>query len=157
VLRAFAARGYRAIAPSLAVIDPPWTLGALAAIAADLIGSIDAAPATVLGHSFGGALAIRMASDFPELASGLVLVNALGVSPGRRALVRTVVPGRHWRIGMQRSTAAALLGTVARGGGWGSLTGAARWVLSHSLEPEMGRRRLAGQAPARPRLAAPRV
>ena len=75
--------------------------------------------------------------DFPDLVSGLVLVNALGVSPGRRALIRTVVPGPHWRIGMQRSTAVALLSTVAREGGWGSLAGAARWVLSGSLEPEM--------------------
>src|SRR5437588_2603547 len=141
VLRALAGRGYRAIAPSLAVIDPPWTLAGLAEVAADLVGAVDAAPATILGHSFGGALAIRVAADFPDLASKLVLVNALGVSPGRRALVRTVVPGRHWRIGLQRSTAAALIGTVARGGGWGSLSGAARWVLSNSLEEEMERLR----------------
>src|SRR5205807_8157544 len=84
----------------------------------------------------------------PELASGLVLVNALGVSPGRRSLVRTVVPGRHWKIGMQRSTAAALFVSVARDGGWGSLAGAARWVLSQSLEEELEAIRQSGMPAA---------
>ncbi|MFN2545001.1 MAG: alpha/beta fold hydrolase [Actinomycetota bacterium] len=143
-LSALAGRGYRAIAPSLAVIDPPWTLPGLAEIAADLLSSVDAVPTAVVGHSFGGALAIHMAADFPELVSRLVLVNSLGVSPGRRALVRTVVPGRHWRVGMQRSTASALLLSATSGGGWTSLRGAARWVMSRSLEEEMARVRDAG-------------
>src|SRR6059058_1823469 len=64
VLRALAARGYRAIAPSLAVTDPPWTLEGLAETSADLLGSLDAVPATLVGHSFGGAVAIRTVSDF---------------------------------------------------------------------------------------------
>jgi pimeloyl-ACP methyl ester carboxylesterase len=137
VVRALAERGYRAIAPSLAVMRSPWSLDGLAEVAADLLMSLDAAPASLVGHSFGGVVALRAATDFPGLASGLVLVNSLGVSPGRRSLMRTVVPGRHWRVGMQRSTAAALLGSVTRDGGWSSLAGAARWVLSQSLEQEL--------------------
>jgi hypothetical protein len=38
---------------------------------------------------------------------------------------------------MQRSTARALLGSMASDRGFGSLAGAARWVLSSSLEGEL--------------------
>jgi len=137
VVSALAARGYRALAPSLAVMERPWSLDGLAGLAASVVTGTEAAPAAVVGHSFGGAVALRMTCDFPELVSSLVLVNTLGVSPGRRALVRAAFPGPHWRIGAQGATAAALLGSAIRQGGWGSLSGAARWVLSASLEEEM--------------------
>src|SRR5207245_10765982 len=81
ILRALEQRGYRGIAPSLAVMKPPWTLEALAEVAANILGSLDAVPAAFVGHSFGGALAIRTVADHPEAASSLVLVNSLGVSP----------------------------------------------------------------------------
>ena len=106
---------------SLSVIEPPWSLAGLVELSMNVLGSMDALPATFVGHSFGGAIALKLAADFPESVSRLLLVNALGVSPGRRALLRTVVPGAHWRIGMRRSTAAALLSSVA-GGGWSSLS-----------------------------------
>src|SRR5207302_2451581 len=108
-----------------------------------ILGSMDALPAAFVGHSFGGAIALQLAADFPESGQRLGLVNALGVSPGRGTLLRTVVPGAHWRIGMRRSTAAALLSSVA-GGGWSSLSASARWVLSSTLEPEMERIRGSG-------------
>jgi len=144
VLRAVARHGYRAVAPSLAVMEQPWSLSGLAAVSMDVLAATDLVPAAFVGHSFGGAIAVQLASDYPEVVSRLLLVNSLGVSPGRRALVRTVVPGRHWRIGMRRSTAAALLGSVTAANGWASLSGAARWVLSSTLEPEMERIRDAG-------------
>ncbi|HET6966113.1 MAG TPA: alpha/beta hydrolase [Acidimicrobiales bacterium] len=37
-------------------------------------------PALVVGHSFGGGVAIRLAHDRPELVRGLVLVNSIGGS-----------------------------------------------------------------------------
>ena len=144
VLRAVAARGYRAVAPSLSVMDPPWSLQGLAEVTSTVLSSMDALPATFVGHSFGGAISLQLAADLPELVTRLLLVNALGVSPGRRALVRTVVPGRHWRIGMRRATAAALISSVTSDNGWASLSGAARWVLSSTLEPEMERIHAAG-------------
>jgi pimeloyl-ACP methyl ester carboxylesterase len=138
VLRAVARRGYRAVAPSLSVVDPPWSLDGLVELSMIVLGSMDALPATFVGHSFGGAVALKLAADFPESVSRLLLVNSLGVSPGRRALMRTAVPGAHWRIGMRRSTATALFSSVF-GGGWSSLSASARWVLSSTLEPEMER------------------
>ena len=138
VLREVAGRGYRAVAPSLSVVEPPWSLDGLVELSMNVLGSMDELPATFVGHSFGGAIAVKLAADIPKSVSHLVLVNSLGVSPGRRALIRTVMPGPHWRIGMRRSTAAALLSSVA-GGGWSSLSGSARWVLSSTLEPEMER------------------
>ena len=148
VLTAVAGHGYRAMAPSLSVMEPPWSLQGLAEITSTVLAQMDALPATFVGHSFGGAVAIQLTVDFPELVERLVLVNSLGVSPGRAALVRTVVPGRHWRIGMRRDTAAALLGSATAGGGWSSLSGAARWVLSSTLEPELERIREAGMPSA---------
>src|SRR5438309_3215266 len=105
VVSELASRGHRALAPSLAVMDPPWSLTGLAEVVAGVLDSLDAIPAALVGHSFGGAVALRVASDFPQLASSLVLVNALGVSPGRRRLLRTVVPGSHWRVGGAPGTA----------------------------------------------------
>lgn len=37
-------------------------------------------PVTVIGHSFGGGVAIRVAHDFPGLVNRLVLVNSIGGS-----------------------------------------------------------------------------
>src|SRR5437763_8387267 len=81
VLRALAERGFRGVAPSLAVLPAPWTLTGLAEVTADVLTAADAVPATFVGHSFGGAVALRTAADFPDLATSLVLVNSLGVSP----------------------------------------------------------------------------
>jgi len=35
-------------------------------------------PAVVVGHSFGGGVAIKLAHDFPERVRSLVLVNSIG-------------------------------------------------------------------------------
>src|SRR2546423_1842064 len=58
VLLAVSRHGYRAIAPSLSVMEPPWSLEGLAEISSTVLSSIDALPATFVGHSFGGAVAI---------------------------------------------------------------------------------------------------
>jgi pimeloyl-ACP methyl ester carboxylesterase len=42
------------------------------------------APAPVVGHSLGGAVALRLAIRRPELVSGLVLAAGAGISSGRR-------------------------------------------------------------------------
>ena len=38
-----------------------------------------------MGHSLGGAIALRLAIRRPELVSGLVLAGAAGISSGTRA------------------------------------------------------------------------
>ena len=69
-----------------------------------------ATPATVVGHSFGGALALVLAARHPDAVRALMLVSSVGArreSPLERAVIRvvgTVRPGRlvapwHRRIG----------------------------------------------------------
>ncbi|EID13366.1 lysophospholipase [Mycolicibacterium phlei RIVM601174] len=51
----------------------PWTIDAnVAALAAVVDGE---GPVVVVGHSFGGALALRLAADRPDLVSRLVLLD----------------------------------------------------------------------------------
>lgn len=44
----------------------------------DLLQARGAVPATVVGHSYGGGVAILLAAQRPELVSGLVLVGSVG-------------------------------------------------------------------------------
>ncbi|OBC14901.1 alpha/beta hydrolase [Mycobacterium sp. 852013-50091_SCH5140682] len=57
----------------------PWTLAAnVEALAALLDG-----PTLVVGHSFGGAVALTLAATYPDLVSGLVLLDpAVGLDGG---------------------------------------------------------------------------
>ena len=136
-LRALADRGFRAIAPSLSVLEGPWTLNALGEAAAEIAMAIEATRPALVGHSFGGAVAVRLAFDQPELTDALVLVDSVGISPGLRGLARLAFPGSHWRVGLHPPTAAALLGSAVKGGGMSNLAASARWVLTRSLEEEL--------------------
>ena len=70
-----------------------------AASAAALIEALGAGPALVVGHSLGGAIALRLALDRPDLVAGVVGIGALtgpqapelaalGAGIGRRPLLR---------------------------------------------------------------------
>ncbi len=88
---------YRLYAPDLPAHGQtpprlPWTLREVAALLASWIRSLALPPATVIGHSMGGALAIMLAAAEPGLVNRLALVNAAGLpmqQPFLRALVRT--------------------------------------------------------------------
>jgi pimeloyl-ACP methyl ester carboxylesterase len=54
------------------------TMAANAAALADLLIERGAAPATVVGHSYGGGIAVLLAARRPDLVSGLVLVSSVG-------------------------------------------------------------------------------
>jgi pimeloyl-ACP methyl ester carboxylesterase len=54
----------------------PYSVEAFAESIADVIAAFRAAPATVVGHGLGAAVAITLASDHPELVRRLVLVGA---------------------------------------------------------------------------------
>jgi pimeloyl-ACP methyl ester carboxylesterase len=56
----------------------PVGLAANAEMLAALLVERGAAPATVVGHSYGGGIAILMAAHHPEVVSGLVLVGSVG-------------------------------------------------------------------------------
>ncbi|BDB40956.1 hypothetical protein Mkiyose1088_09410 [Mycobacterium kiyosense] len=58
----------------------PWSIDANVAALAALLDAEASAPVLVVGHSFGGALALHLAAARPELVSGLVLLDpAIGL------------------------------------------------------------------------------
>jgi lipase len=64
--------------------DAPWTIDANVEALAALVDSGGGAPVVVVGHSFGGAIALNLATARPDLIDGLVLLDpAIGL-PGDR-------------------------------------------------------------------------
>ena len=57
---------------------------------ADVLVERAAAPAVVVGHSYGGGIAILLAARHPELVAGLVLVGSVGRADSINALDRTL-------------------------------------------------------------------
>lgn len=97
-LAELALRGLRVFAPTMPGFGgtpslPPaeFSLEGYARWVAEFVTALDGpAPVTLIGHSFGGGIAIRTAHDFPGLANRLVLVNSIGGSAwsnGKGALV----------------------------------------------------------------------
>lgn len=130
---ALADHGYRVVAPSITVQDD-WSIARAAESAAEAMAGVDAAPAPVVGHSFGGAIGGRLALEHPDFVTGLVAVNSPLVSLGSVRMGRIVLPGRHYRIAGHGPAAAALLRTLATGGGFSSLMRSARWFLGRDQD-----------------------
>ncbi len=85
--------GVRLIAPSLPGFGGsdalPSSAMAMTDYAARIAGLLEVIgldrPAFVMGHSFGGGVALRLASDRPDLVRSLTLLNSVGGSPARPA------------------------------------------------------------------------
>lgn len=62
-------------------------------------------PVVLMGHSFGGGVAIQTAHDFPERVRGLVLINSIGGSAWRRSesAVRSMAQRPLWDWGLHFS------------------------------------------------------
>jgi pimeloyl-ACP methyl ester carboxylesterase len=100
-------RRYTVIAPDLlghGQSDKPradYTLGGFANGMRDLLTVLGIDKATVVGHSFGGGVAMQFAYQFPERTERLMLVASGGlgheVSPGIRAIS---TPGFHQVMGL---------------------------------------------------------
>jgi len=92
---------------------------------ADRIAGLLEEPAAVVGHSLGGAVALRLAIRRPELVRALVLAGAAGISSGtRRARYGLTVtgllkPGRKIAPHRRRVARSALLKTLVFGR-WGA-------------------------------------
>lgn len=81
------AAGMRVVAPALpgfggsdSLPEGQSTITGLAGWTADLSDALRIGPAVVVGHSFGGAVAIALAHGHPRRVRALVLVNSIGAS-----------------------------------------------------------------------------
>ena len=63
----------------------PWGVGDYARFVDALMTALGIVSAPVVGHSFGGRIAIHLAVDFPERATKLVLVDCAGIRRTRTA------------------------------------------------------------------------
>lgn len=100
------AAGLHAIAPTLpgfGASDPMPLRTGLREYANRVAGALEEAgldrPAFVVGHSFGGGVALQLAHDRPDLVRSLTLVNSVGGAPGagNRLSHRSYV---RWAVGM---------------------------------------------------------
>ena len=84
---ALAASGFYVIAldlPPFGFSDRPGTRGDQAARINDVLGALKAAPAIIVGHSFGAGAATELVMRYPDRARALVLVDAaLGLTAPR--------------------------------------------------------------------------
>jgi lipase len=72
--------GFSVLAPDLlghgrSSWEAPWTLDANVAALADLLAGETTRPVVVVGHSFGGAVALKLAVARPDLVASLVLLD----------------------------------------------------------------------------------
>jgi pyruvate dehydrogenase E2 component (dihydrolipoamide acetyltransferase) len=74
-----------------------YSLAALASAVGEAIAGAGLAPAVLIGHSLGGAVAVQIALDRPKLVQGLVLIDSAGLGPDVSPLLLDrieAVPGR---------------------------------------------------------------
>ncbi|MDZ7677671.1 MAG: alpha/beta hydrolase [Acidimicrobiales bacterium] len=72
----------------------PWGATRYADLVAEMLREQDTGPVLVLGHSFGGRVAVHLAADHPDLVSGAVLVGTplwRSTSPSKGPLAYRVV------------------------------------------------------------------
>ncbi|MEA3218354.1 MAG: hypothetical protein QOJ19_4510, partial [Acidimicrobiia bacterium] len=92
-LRRLTAQGHRVYAPALpgfgGTADVPWrhcSVQGYAAWVEDFLDAVGVAePILVVGHSFGGGIAIKLADQFPDRVRYLVLLNSVGGGAGTSA------------------------------------------------------------------------
>lgn len=71
-----------------------YSLGGFATLLRDLLFTLGLGPATFVGHSFGGGIALQVAHQFPELSQRLVLVASGGLGTDAHPLLRAAsAPG----------------------------------------------------------------
>ena len=71
----------------------PYTMSQLAADAAAVLRHAAGAPSHVLGHSLGGAVALQLALDAPELVRSLVIINSQACLARPRGIARMATAG----------------------------------------------------------------
>jgi pimeloyl-ACP methyl ester carboxylesterase len=70
----------------------PWTIAEYAGWAAAFLDAVDARGATVVGHSYSGAVAVALAALHPARVGRIVVADSIGAG-GPHPLVRTIAAG----------------------------------------------------------------
>jgi pimeloyl-ACP methyl ester carboxylesterase len=109
-LKRLLAQGFQVWAPALPGFDGSSALVSGSDDLAQYAAWVDAfcaavgigGPVVLMGHSFGGAVAIQTAHDWPERVRGLVLINSIGGTAWERdrALMKTVAQRPLWDWGL---------------------------------------------------------
>ena len=109
VVETIAAQGCRVIAPAMPgfggsgdLPDAEFSLSGYATWVAHLLDALEIdEPAVVVGHSFGGGVAVRLAHDHRHRVRSLVLVNSVGGSSWRRgSRLRSIAERPLWDYGL---------------------------------------------------------
>ncbi|MEO7398966.1 MAG: alpha/beta hydrolase [Ilumatobacteraceae bacterium] len=109
VIASIASQGCRVLAPAMpgfgGTHELPRTDFSIAGYGrwiADLLDALEVhEPAVVVGHSFGGGVAIRLANDHRQRVRSLVLVNSIGGSAWRRgSMMRSIAERPLWDWGL---------------------------------------------------------
>ncbi len=107
-----------------------YSLGAHASGVRDLLGALGHDRVTVIGHSFGGGIAMQFAYQFPERCERLVLVSSGGLGREVHLLLRAAtLPGADYVLPLLTSTQ-----LVGFGRGLGGLLRRARLAPSGDLD-----------------------
>src|SRR5207302_2412517 len=100
VIPLLVARGFRVVAPDFlghgrsAKPRADYSLGGFANGMRDLLTLLDIDRVTVVGHSFGGGVAMQFAYQFPDRAERVMLVGSGGLGRDVHPLLRMLtVPG----------------------------------------------------------------
>jgi pimeloyl-ACP methyl ester carboxylesterase len=109
-LKRLLARGFRVWAPALPGFNGSSAFGSgagdlaqYAAWVAEFLDAVGVAqPVVMMGHSFGGGIAIQTAHDWPDRVGGLVLINSIGGSAWRRhgSLMKSMAQRPLWDWGL---------------------------------------------------------
>src|SRR5215203_4413481 len=78
--------------------DADYSLGGYANGMRDLLTVLGIDKVTVVGHSFGGGVAMQFAYQFPERTERLVLVGSGGLGPEVSAAIRAITTTGFYRV-----------------------------------------------------------
>jgi pimeloyl-ACP methyl ester carboxylesterase len=82
-----------------------YSMGAFASGVRDLVASLDIGPATIVGHSLGGGVAMQFSYQFPERTQRLALVSSGGLGTSVHSLLRAAtLPGSEFVLPLLAAT-----------------------------------------------------